>query len=147
LNLSFNDEELRRIKFLRFIYQEKFSIAWLVGVSITIFVFLIQFPFKDHQLIHSFCTYGSIPVGAGVGIWLNGFLGKHADDELLNKWDPIFYQRSGKTQAQMDAETEVLRLTDSIQFIALPLDQQRLIVNKIYKERGLPEPNNTSDNL
>ena len=140
-DIHFSDEDLKRIKFLRLIYNERHLIAWVAGIFIAALVFFVQIPLHGNELVHAVCTYGSIPAGVGVGFWFDGFVAKYADDELFYKWDPLFYQRSGKTQEQLDAEAEVLRLTDEMQFIALPIEQQRLMVNKIYRDRGLPEPN------
>lgn len=141
----FSEKELKRIKFLRFIDRESAFWGWVIGIVISIFVFFIQIPLKGNNLIHAVCTFGSIPTGIVIGIGAYYFITWYVDNELLKKWDPLFYKRCNKTPEHFIAEAEVLKLTDDMNFICLPLNEQRAIVNKIYSNLGLPEPNDTDD--
>lgn len=143
-DMHFTPKELKRIKHLRMLYENSQFFGWALGIVTTIAVFLIQIPFDRHSIFHDLCTYGCVPFGIGLGVWLKFFLVRFADDELLERWDPLYLERSGEnndTKLDEEVSREMLRLTDDMHFMSLPIQEQRQIVNKMYRDRGLPEPN------
>lgn len=140
----FSPEERKRIAFLRSLDRNRTLLAWLVGAATAVTIFFIQVPFHGNALLHAVCSYGSAPIGIAIGSWLYFFIDRYTDREFLIRWDPLFYERSNTTPDRLAAQEEVLQLTEDMHFIALPLEQQRLIVNGVYRKWRLPEPNPTS---
>jgi hypothetical protein len=136
-DLQFTKDELKRIKWLRRLDANRSFYSWSAGVSVLLLVFFVQVPFHGVQLVHVICTYGCLPAGLATGVWLNCFIDRFVDREFESKWDPLFFERSGKTPAQIAAQEEVLALANRLEFLALSVEEQREIVQRINKKYGL----------
>lgn len=139
----FSSQELKRIAFLRNLSKNRAHIAWLAGAVTVLTVFFLQMLFHGNALIRAVFSYGSLPSGVIIGTWLYFFIDRYTNNEFIVRWDPVFYERHNTTPDRLAAEYEVRQLTEDMHFITLPLEQQQLIVNGIYRKYGLPEPNAT----
>ena len=131
----FDQDELRRVHRLRSLDKKRKIISIVAGVAIYLLVLAAS----------SFLSLGKsgfwIALTLAVaGAWLlNAFVDGHIEQEFIQKWDPLFEQRSPISVAQIAAREELLRLTDSIHFYGLSDEQQRAAINEIYRRHGLGE--------
>jgi hypothetical protein len=136
-DLQFSAEERQEIGRLRSLDANRGSIAWSVGILICISVFLAQTLFHSVQLVHAICTYGALPAGLGVGYWLNARIDRYIENQFKSKWDLLYMERSGRSRAKIATTNEVNEILDRPEFYALPMEEQRRIMERMSEKRGL----------
>ena len=136
-DLQFSAEERQQIGRIRRFDEFRALIAWSVGIVICISVFLAQALFHGIQLVHAICTYGALPAGIGVGYWLNATIDRYVENQFTSKWDQLYMERSGRSRERIAAVNECNVLLDQPEFCALPIDEQRRIMERINEKHGL----------
>lgn len=136
----FDARENSRIGFLRRLDDDRQTIAWFIGVVVVIGTFCVQIPFHGINWVHALCSYGCIPIGGIVGLAINAAIDKYVAREFIEKWDKLFYERSGTTPALLAAQAEMIRLTNSVEFMGLPVEEQRRIADAVNRRHGLDSP-------
>ncbi len=93
---EFNESELRTIRRLRSLDGARVPLSWAAGVTTTAVVFLAQVPFHGFELAHLVATYGCLPAGLFAGLGTNVKLDQFIEGQFSKKWDPLFFERSGR---------------------------------------------------
>lgn len=95
---KFDADELRRINRLRTLDDNRLRIGLVVGIVLVVVTFTAQIPFHGVDIVHAVATYGCIPAGIGVGLFTYVWLDSYIDRTFSQKWDPLFFERSGHGQ-------------------------------------------------
>ena len=136
-DLAFSKEELKKISKLRKLDEQRKPIAWVTGVIIFISVFLFQTLFHGIDLIHALSTYGCIPAGIFTGWYVNKKIDIYVEQQFINKWDKLYYERKNSSPAKEAANAEIRRITDDLNFYSLPKAEQSRILKEINRKHGV----------
>ncbi|MGY8900855.1 MAG: hypothetical protein ACKVI8_22775 [Paraglaciecola sp.] len=136
-DLAFSKEELKKISKLRKLDEQSRPIAWITGLIIFLSVFLLQTLFHGVDLIHALSTYGCIPIGVLSGWYVNKKIDTYVEQQFINKWDKLYYERKDSSPAKEAANAEIRQVTDDLNFYSLPKAEQSRILKEIYRKHGV----------
>jgi hypothetical protein len=136
-DLSFSKEQLKKINKLRKLDDQRKTIAWFTGVIVFLSVFMFQMFFHGTDLIHALSTYGCIPAGIFSGWFVNKKINVYVEQQFINKWDKLYYERKDSSPSKEAANEEIRRITDDIKFYSLPKSEQGRIIKAVQNKHGV----------
>ncbi|WP_328717557.1 hypothetical protein VO226_08245 [Halomonas elongata] len=111
--LHFSDEEKRKIR--RLYSLEHYRKPWAItaGIGTSFLVFASQgVLYAQPHFYHFIATYGCLPAGAVAGIATYHLIARHVNQQFKRFWDPLYYQRSGKSPETVALQREEIEATD-----------------------------------
>jgi len=111
--LHFSEEEKRKIRRLHSLEHYRKPWAITAGIGTTLLVFASQgVLYAQPHLYHYIATYGCLPAGLAAGVAAYHLIARHVDQQLRCRWDPLYYQRSGRSLATVELQRGELEATD-----------------------------------
>jgi hypothetical protein len=133
----FDSSELRQINRLRVLDTKRQQIAWFVGVIAVMLIFVAQVPYHGTAIVHALATYGCLPGGIGAGLFTYVRLESYIGRAFSEKWDPLFFQRSGHASNWWHACDERNWLLEQSWFYGLSKKEQGAQLKRIDRKYGL----------
>lgn len=111
--LHFSEEEKRQIRRLHSLEHYRKPWAITAGIGTAFLVFASQgVLYAQPHLYHYTATYGCLPAGAAAGIATYHLIAWHVDHQLRRHWDPLYFQRSGRSRMTVEHQRQELEATD-----------------------------------
>ncbi|NWO10144.1 hypothetical protein HLV40_07005 [Chromohalobacter salexigens] len=111
--LHFSEDEKRQIQRLHSLEHYRRPWAVTAGIGTTLMVFASQgVLYANPHFYHYIATYGCLPAGLIAGVGTYHLIAHYVDHQLRRHWDPLYYQRSGKTPTDLERQREELEATN-----------------------------------
>jgi len=111
--LHFSEDEKRQIQRLHSLEHYRKPWAVTAGIGTTLMVFASQgVLYANPHFYHYIATYGCLPAGAAAGVASYHLIARYVEQKFRRHWDPLYYQRSGRSPATIALQREELEATD-----------------------------------
>ncbi|MBF0548362.1 MAG: hypothetical protein HQM08_28260 [Candidatus Riflebacteria bacterium] len=126
---------------LRNLDKYRQAILLLLFFIVLVLINLWKFHFSENLITRVIFSFNCIPISLIFLHFINRIIDWYIERQFIKKWDPLFLERTKQTEGELLASEEILKLTDDIYFVSLSTEEQKIIVNQVYKKHGLCEPN------